>query len=110
MPSLIGSMQTIRRDLLHLDRKLLPATINWRIDSRRRKARLKPGLPNGLDQDLVEDVIAERTGSSVSSTSFAPVTNWKPSSYYVSVNLKDGGSWSCFYKDSYYDSEKLGAL
>ena len=97
--TLLGSLNQIRRRV-GLNRSVLPAAVNRRIDRRRLSERIEDGLPEGLDEALLTAIVQEERRLGFVEVRHAPLQEWKlTSASLVWMRLEGGTTWTLVFKD-----------
>jgi hypothetical protein len=73
--------------------------------------KIVPGLPDGIDRDLLNEVSRKHFDSPVQSTAYEHLSGWKTSgAYRIHFTLVDGRVVPLIYKIASYSSEDIPAM
>jgi hypothetical protein len=77
----------------------------------RRSYELTPGLPEGLEEDILSGVVAEQFGGKIASVAHRHLSGWKSSgAYRMKIQTVDGAEIFMIYKNALYALQDIPAL
>lgn len=75
-----------------------------------KAAKRTPGLPPGLDRDVLERVVREHLGAGVADVSYEHLSNWKPTgAYRIIVEDRRGRPKTLIFKNADYSPDSVPA-
>ncbi len=73
------------------------------------RATITPGIPSGVDAELLDQLILRHTGGRIARVSRQLLSNWKPGTYRLILESDRRSRWSVIFKDANYGHDVVPA-